>query len=129
MEEYAEHIITKDADGNALTGGKHYVFRLSANIPAKEYWSVIAYDSKTRFIIKNDQLWPSVFATSKDLKYKKDGSIDISFGPKAPVGNGNNWIHTIPGKEWTMVLRLYGTTESWHNQTWKPCEIEAIKNS
>ena len=127
MEENAEHIITKDADGNALTGGKHYVFHLSPDIPAKEFWSVIVYDSKTRLIIKNDQMWPSVYATSKGLKYNKDGSIDVFFGPGNYTGNKNNWIQTIPGKEWTMVLRLYGTTESWHNQTWMPCEIEAIK--
>jgi len=29
------------------------------------------------------------------------------FGPKAPAGTENNWVPTIPGKGWFMILRLY----------------------
>jgi hypothetical protein len=40
-----------------------------------------------------------------------DGSVEVYFGPKAPAGKGNNWVQTIPGKGWFMILRLYGPLE------------------
>lgn len=126
MEDCREHILTKDAEGNTLSGEKKYVFQLPPNIPAKEYWSVIVYDNQTKLIIKNDQRWPSVFPTSKGLVVNHDGSVDVGFGPEIPAGKKNNWIQTIPGKAWTMKLRLYGTMDPWHNQTWRPGEIEVI---
>ena len=81
MEECVEYIVAKDDDGNTLSGEKSYGFHLPPNIPATEYWSVILYDSQTNLIIKNDQLWPSVFRTSKGLAVNQDGSIDVRFRP------------------------------------------------
>ena len=124
MEENVEHIITKDAVSNPLTGERSYRFHLPPNMPATEYWSVVVYDSQTKLIIKNDQLWPSVYRTSKGLVVNQDGSIDVRFGPEWPSGK-NNMIQTIPGKGWTMILRLYGTMETLNDQTWRPGEIEA----
>ena len=126
MEECVEYIVTTDADGNTLSGEKSYGYHLLPNIPAKEYWSVIVYDNQTKLIIKNDQSWPSVFCTSKRLVVNQDGSIDVRFGPKAPTAKNNNWIQTVPGKGWNMALRLYGTLDSWFDQTWKLGEIEPI---
>lgn len=119
MGELIEHIITVDAKGNFLVGEKSYVFHLPPDIPAKEFWSVIVYNKQSNTIIKNDQLWPSVFRTSKGLLVNPDSSVDIWFGPTEPAGKEKNWIQTIPGKEWTMTLRLYGTLASWFDQTWK----------
>jgi len=31
-----------------------------------------------------------------------------------------NWVETIPGKGWFMILRLYGPLEPWFNKTWRP---------
>ncbi len=52
--------------------------------------------------------------------------MDVWFGPKAPAGKENNWIQTIPGKGWNMIMRLYDPLEAWVNGTWKPGEIELI---
>lgn len=123
-----EYIVSKDADSNALTGKKNYLFHLPPDIPAIEYWSVLVYDKQTKLIIKNDQSWPSVFSTSKKLVFNQDGSIDVRFGPTAPNGKENNWIQTIPGNDFTIILRLYGTLESWFDQTWKPGDVVFEKN-
>ena len=45
---------------------------------------------------------------------------------KPPVGLENNWVQTIPGKGWFMILRLYGPLEPWFNKTWRPGEIELM---
>ena len=126
MEEHVEYIAIKDADGDSLSGEKNYGFHLPPKIPAKEYWSVIVYDSQTNLIIKNGQSWPSVFSTSKGLTVNPDGSVDVWLGPKALVSREHNWIKTLPGKGWTLILRLYGTMDSWHDQTWRPGEIEVV---
>ena len=57
----------------------------------------------------------------------EDGSIDIYFAPKAPEGWEKNWIQTIPGKSWFIILRLYGPLEPWLDQTWRPSELELVE--
>ena len=51
--------------------------------------------------------------SQRGVQPNSDGSYDIYFGPKAPVGKENNWIQTMPDKGWNVVLRFYGPPESW----------------
>ena len=37
-----------------------------------------------------------------------------------------NWIQTLPGKGWFVLLRLYGPLEPFFDKTWQPSEIEAV---
>jgi hypothetical protein len=110
-----------------LEGVRYYKFSLPSKIPARDFWSVIVYDCKTRFIIHTEQKWPSVFSNSKTVIINQDGSVDVWFGPKPPVGNNCNLIMTIPGKRWFMILRLYSPQEAWFDKTWRPGEIEEVK--
>jgi len=50
----------------------------------------------------------------------------VYFGPKAPAGKEPNWIQTIPGQSWFMILRLYGPLQPWFDKTWQPGEIEPV---
>jgi hypothetical protein len=45
---------------------------------------------------------------------------------KAPAGMENNWIQTIPGKGWNILLRLYGPLQPWFDKSWRPSEIEPL---
>jgi len=47
-------------------------------------------------------------------KKNAGGSYDVYFGPKPPVGHENNWVQTVPGKSWWVVLRRYGALEPWY---------------
>jgi len=49
-----------------------------------------------------------------------DGSVDVYFGPQAPVGKDGNWVQTIPGKAWFTILRLYGPLEPWFDRPGGP---------
>ena len=117
----------QDADGNPFEGGKNYRLHLPPNIPVKDFWSVIVYDNQTRSMVQTDQRFPSLSSQNKKLLVNEDGSVDVYFGPKAPAGKENNWVQTIPGKGWFMILRLYGPLEPWFDKTWRPGEIELVK--
>jgi hypothetical protein len=115
-----------DADGNPFDGGKTYRLHLPKDIPAKRFWSAIVYDTQTRSMLQTNQQFPSVSSQNRDVKVNSDGSVDVWFGPEAPEGMENNWIETIPGKGWFMILRLYGPLEPWFDKSWRPGEIELV---
>jgi len=122
-EDYQRVSIT-DSKGRPLDGSKRYRLHLPPDVFNGSFWSVIVYDSQTKLIIQNDQLWPSVHSNCRKLTINPDGSVDIRFSPVAPEEKEYNWLQTIPGKEWYIVLSIYNAPESCFNQEWKPGEIE-----
>jgi hypothetical protein len=114
----------KDADGDYLSGDRAYRMRLPAGIPAKLFWSVTAYDAENASGLDNGQPFPSINQMDKPPT-NADGSTDIYFGPTSP-GAGKNWVATVPGKGFFVVLRLYGPTKAFFDQAWKPGDIEKL---
>ena len=47
--------------------------------------------------------------------------------PQAPAGKAGNWLATVPGKGYFVILRLYGPTKASFDKSWKPGDIEAVK--
>jgi hypothetical protein len=115
-----------DADGNVLDGGKTYRVHLPANVPAKDFWSFTIYDNQTRAMLQTDQQFPGIDNNKRGLKQNADGSYDVYFGPKAPAGQEANWIQSVPGKSWNMILRLYGPLDPWFDKTWRPGDPELV---
>lgn len=37
-----------------------------------------------------------------------------------------NWIQTVPGQGFFVILRLYSSLEPFFDKTWRPSEIEPI---
>jgi hypothetical protein len=51
-------------------------------------------------------------------------STAIYLGPKKPAdAKEGNWIQTMPGKGWLMLLRLYSPKESFFDTTWRLSEV------
>lgn len=126
--QLSQYIFTEhDATGQYLDGGKNYSLHLPPNIPAKKFWSLLVYDPQTRSMLQTDQQFPSVSSLKKGIVVNPDSSVDVYFGPEPPAGKEANWVQTVPGKGWFLMLRLYGPLEPWFDKTWKPGEIELTK--
>jgi len=78
-------------------------------------------------MLQTDQQFPSLSSQRGGIKQNADGSFDIYFGPEAPKGKENNWIQTVQGKGFMLILRLYGPLEPWFDKTWRPGKIERMK--
>ena len=116
----------RDSKGDPLDGGKSYRLHLPANVPVKDFWSLILYSDQTRSQIQTDQRFPSMSSQTEGLATNTDGAIDVYFGPRAPAGKESNWVQTVPGKGWNVVLRMYGALEPWFDKTWRPGELELM---
>ncbi|MEA3232550.1 MAG: DUF1254 domain-containing protein [Thermodesulfobacteriota bacterium] len=118
-----------DSDDNYLDGSKTYQLNLPKDPPAKKFISIVLYDPQTRSQLQTSQPFPSYNSEKGKGKValNDDGSLDLYIGPEAPAGKEANWLQTVPGKGWFLVLRLYSPTEAWFDKTWRPGEIELVK--
>jgi hypothetical protein len=114
-----------DADGDHLDGAQCYKLHLPKDIPVAIFWSVTVYDPVTGSGLDNGQPFPSLNTMDKPVQ-SADGSTDIYFCPKS-LGEGKNWLATVPGKGFFVILRLYGPTKAFFDQTWKPDDIVKVK--
>jgi hypothetical protein len=116
----------KDKDGNRLDGGKSYRMHVTADVPAAAFWSVTLYDTATRSMVQNPSN-DSAKSSYDKLKPNADGSIDLYFAPKAPVGQEGNWIETVPANGFYPMMRFYSPKAGLFDGTWKLPDVEAVK--
>jgi hypothetical protein len=117
-----------DQDGKPLDGSNTYKITLPKDIPIKNFWSVTLYDNQTRSMLQTDERFPGLSSVDQTPpEPNPDGSYDIYFGPTAPPGKENNWLQTVPGKGWNMLLRLYSPLQPWFDKTWRPSDPVRMK--
>ena len=117
----------RDSNGDYLDGSKTYSLNIPGDVPAKDFWSVVAYDPQTRCPLQTSQRFPSRNNEKDDLIVNDDGSVDLYFGPEAPPDKERNWVETVPGKGWMVLIRLYGPLEPWFDRSWRPGEFELVE--
>jgi hypothetical protein len=116
----------KDKGGQWLDGAKNYRLRVPANAPAKDFWSITVYDTKTRSMIQNAANKAAL--TSRDkLTLNGDGSVDLWFGPEAPKGFEGNWVDTRPSKGFFVWFRSYTPTAAFFDKSWSLPDIEQVR--
>ena len=116
-----------DSNGHYLDGGKTYKVTLPAPIPINNFWSFMVYSGQHRSMLETDQKSAGLDSNSPSIKQNDDDSYTVWFGPKAPRGQEGNWVQTIPGKSYNVLLRLYGPLDPWFDKTWKPGDLEVVE--
>jgi hypothetical protein len=118
----------KDAGGAWLDGGEDYKLTVPADVPAKQFWSVIVHDVETAAWFTDLPInKEGVASFTEGLEKNPDGSVDIYFGPKAPEGKEKNWLPTVPGKKFFLIFRFYGPTPPLFDKSWKLNDVEKLK--
>jgi hypothetical protein len=116
-----------DSQGGNLSGGSRYRLRLPRDIPAANFWSVTLYEAENGSGLANGRPFPSLGSRDAPMQ-NADGSTDLELGPTAPAGKERNWLATVPGKGYFVILRLYGPTAAAIDKTWKPGDIEKVSS-
>jgi len=124
-------LATLDANKQYFDGGKTYKVTLPKGIPQANFWSLTLYDNMTRSMLDTPQRYPragSQSYPSPAAEPNPDGSTTVYFAPKQPDGvKRGNWIQTLPGKGWFVILRLYSPLEPFFDKSWRPSEIELVR--
>lgn len=122
---------TVDVNKDYFDGAKTYKIALPKDIPARNFWSLTLYDNQTRAMLDTPQRYPragSQSYPSPAAEQNPDGTTTVYFAPEQPAGvSRGNWIQTVPGKGWFVLLRLYGPLEPFFDKTWRPGEIELVE--
>jgi hypothetical protein len=116
-----------DSQGERLSGERTYTVRVPANVPAKQYWSMIVYAVDTAALIREAPV-VTLDSYSQVMQRNADGSVDIYFGPKPPAGKEANWIYTAPGKAFFPAMRFYDPDKPLFDRTWKLPDLEQVSN-
>ena len=116
-----------DGDGEYLDGGRNYRLSLPPDIPESRFWSVMVYDRQTRSMLQTSQAKPDVGSQSGKVETKADGLTEVYFGLSAPAGRvPDNWLQTVPGRGFFIILRLYNPLASFFDKSWRPSEVTPI---
>jgi hypothetical protein len=119
-----------DANKQYLDGAGTYKVTLPKGIPEANFWSLTVYDNQTRSMLDTPQRYPragSQSYPSPAAEADADGATTVYFSPEQPAGvKRDNWIQTMPGKGWFLILRLYSPLEPFFDKTWRPSEIELV---
>ena len=120
-----------DANKQYLDGAKTYKVTLPKDIPEADFWSVTLYDNQSRSMLDTPQRYPragSQSYPSPAAEPNADGSTTVYFGPEQPQGiKRGNWIQTMPGKGFFVILRLYSPLEPFFTKAWRVGEIELVQ--
>jgi hypothetical protein len=113
----------KDNKGEYLDGGKMYHLKVAANVPARDFWSAVAYNLDTAAWIRDV---PKVGVSSKnpDIQINEDGTTDLYFGPEAPEGMESNWVPTRAGERFFLLFRFYGPEPAVFDKSWQLDDIK-----
>ena len=119
-------VATKNATGEPLSGDANYKLTVPADVPVRDFWSIIVYEFDTRSFIYNDldRVGLSSLDAAK-MQLNADGSVDIYFGKTAPAGLESNWIPT-GGKDFFPMFRLYGPEEAFFDKSFKLEDIAKL---
>lgn len=118
----------RDKDGDTINGSNSYKMHLPEGIPAALYWAVTVYNiADGTMPAETSQELPTRNSLDK-LVENPDGSVDIYFGPDLPDGAPEkNWIQTENGRDYFLILRLYGSDIEFFDQAWRPDDLVKVR--
>ncbi len=116
-----------DSDGNLYDGGNKYVLHFNKEDlpPVKGFWSITMYNTDG-FLVENS-INRYCLGSMKNLKYNKDGSLDIYIQSNPPKGNESNWLpSTQKGEKFELTFRLYWPEKQVLDRVWQMPGVKKV---
>lgn len=117
-----------DGNGDQLMGEKKYVLHFKKNEfpPVNAFWSLTAYD-KRDFLVDNP-IRRYAIGDRSDLKYNRDGSLDIYIQNTSPgKAKEANWLPSPKEGPMNLTLRLYWPKASVLDGSWVPPAVKKVR--
>ena len=114
----------QDAEGNWLNGDHSYQLVVNNDVPAEQFWSIIAYRAKTRTFVINPQMKPGI-TSREEIVHNNDGSVTITFANSCE--ETDNCIQTNEGEDFFVYFRAYAPREEFFDKSWQLNEIQRLK--
>jgi hypothetical protein len=116
----------RDDSGQLLKGAGLYRLRVPGNVPASDFWSLIAYGKDSKAYIYNDFNRAGLSSRGRrHLQLNADGSVDLYCGPQAPKGKASNWIPT--GRDFFLIFRCYGPEKALFERSFILPDVEKVR--
>lgn len=110
--------VARDDEGARLSGDNVYKLTVPANVPMRDFWSVIAYETYDATWIDNVPK-AGVASIDEGMETNSDGTVDIYFSVKPPKGKEANWVPTAKGEDFFLFFRMYGPEKPVFDKSWK----------
>jgi hypothetical protein len=114
----------QDGAGNGLDPSKTYRVDIPANAPMKDFWSIIAYGTKSRTFMNSEKF--TVSSNDDGVKVNADGSIDLYLSPKPFKGFEANTVIINPAEDYFLMFRLYGAKPELWEKKWQLGDPELV---
>ena len=127
-EDAVYPVCTADKDGNKIMGEHNYVLHFNKNEipPANAFWSLTMYDEEG-FQVPN-KLNRFAIGDRDNLKFNKDGSLDLYIQHKSPgKAKESNWLPAPAKGALGITLRLYSPKAEVLDGRWVPPYIVRVK--
>ncbi|MHC4520773.1 MAG: DUF1214 domain-containing protein [Planctomycetota bacterium] len=82
-----------------------------SNVPAKDFWSLVAYDLESTAWTR-DMPKVGIASSTKAVVANTDSNVDVYFDPEAPKGKESNWVPTAADRKFFLLFRFYGPRAS-----------------
>ncbi len=116
-----------DQNGDKLHGSNRYRIHFKAKElpPVNAFWSVTLYDTDG-YLLDNPLNRYSLSDRNPDLKFNRDGSLDLHVQHTEPDASiASNWI-PAPDDEFTLTLRAYLPKKELLELKWEIPPIQKI---
>ncbi len=109
---------------DVVKAGENYVLHFPANaippVKDKGFWSITMYNYPDRLLVDNELNRYSLGDRSENMKFNKDGSLDIYMQSEAPSEDKmGNWLPTPKEGPFWYVIRLYIPEQAVISGDWK----------
>ena len=116
-----------DGQGKPLDGNHDYELRFEVPPPVFGFWSLTAYDGKTKLLVDNPINRYAIGDRTKGIQYGEDGSLTIYYSHQKPDGEAaSNWM-PIPKGPFYTVIRAYNAEPEIFNGTSSPPPIRRVE--